>query len=109
MFPETALIGSIYESIGEPDALADMVRKLTSFGESRFTQFGLLDGTGRWVQATIPDADPDVLDAYLRYHVAVDPRNSFYFAPQLEVGREVQLPGGRGPVGPSGWQGSLGG
>jgi len=82
-----AFVASIYESIGDPDALADMVRRFTVIGESRATQFGFLDRTGTWLQASIPDLDPTVLVDYLQHYVNHDPRHRFLFTQTCDPGR----------------------
>jgi hypothetical protein len=42
------LVGQIYESIGDNDALEDAMKLLARISDSRGAQFGLRDSSGRW-------------------------------------------------------------
>jgi DNA-binding CsgD family transcriptional regulator len=68
------LIGEIYESIGDTEAVGEAVMGLTRLSESRSAQFGILDGSGRWLQATVVGVDPVALDLYLNQFVGEDRR-----------------------------------
>ena len=75
---ETAdLVGQIYESVGDSEALAATLVQITEFGDSRGTQLALIDKTGRWAMAKVVGFDPALLEAYVAHYAADDPRMAF--------------------------------
>jgi DNA-binding CsgD family transcriptional regulator len=73
----TKLVGQIYESIGDPEALAETIRGMMQVSRSRVAQFGLLDHAGSWLQANVVEADQAVLGEYLERFASDDPRVPF--------------------------------
>ena len=70
----TDLIGQIYESVGDSEALTETLLHIGQLTESRATQLGVIDKTGSWAIATIVGLDQAVLDAYVKDYAADDPR-----------------------------------
>ncbi len=77
MTDSSKLISEIYESVGDPPAMAETVKKLVVSNESISAQYGFLDLEGHWLQATVVGVDPFGLNVYLKYHVEDDPRRHF--------------------------------
>ena len=70
----SGLIPQIYESIGNAEALARTIAQVARLTGSQGAQFGVLDGAGRWIQATIVGFDPVDLGTYVAFYMADDPR-----------------------------------
>jgi len=77
METRTLVINSIYENIGDPQAMAHTIQKLVAYNDSMASQFGFIDLSGRWVQASVVGVDPAGLELYMRHHVTSDPRTTF--------------------------------
>ncbi len=75
-----SLIGQIYESVGDPAALSDVMRQLVGVAGGRIGQFGLLDTRGQWLHASVVGAPGSVLQTYLDLYAENDPRLPSYLS-----------------------------
>ncbi len=71
------LVGQIYESIGDSEALEKTLIQIAQFADSRATQLGVIDKMGNWPIAMMVGMDPNVLQAYIKQYAVDDPRMVF--------------------------------
>ena len=73
----TELINYIYESVGDMEALAATLLQMAQFADSRATQLGVIDKSGKWSIGMMVGADPVLLQEYVTHYAEDDPRMAF--------------------------------